>query len=79
MFLFLPIPEIETTIDKNPYEKWIPVEVPEWDPDPVKAGLGPVLPIPPEEPSGRDVAVTVRLNGRKKVLVRIGADQPQSH
>ena len=43
-----------------------PREVAEWDLDPVKAGLGPVLPVPLKNPPGREVTATVWLNGRKK-------------
>src|SRR6478736_5719298 len=55
--LFLRVPE-KTTIDKTSPNEWSPREVPEWDLEPVKAGLGPVLPVPLKNPPRREVTAT---------------------
>jgi hypothetical protein len=51
MCLFLPIPENETTMEwTSPIRAGSPGEVPGWDLGAVKAGLGPVLPVPLKTP-----------------------------
>jgi hypothetical protein len=71
MVLFLPIPEISMIDKTSPMKEGTPGEAPKWDLESVKARLGPVLPVPLKNPPGREVTATVRLNGWKKVLVRI--------
>ena len=72
--MFLSIPENDHDESRFRDIDEAPLGVPEWDPEPVKAGLGPVLPVPLKNPPGREVTATVWLNGWKKVLARITSE-----